>query len=50
MYLTQSRDHSVGVKITLDEIRREAIFLRKIREKLSEKDRKKLDKYLDNLD
>lgn len=50
MYLTQSRDHNVAVKITLDEIRREAIFLMNIRKKLSEKDRKKLDQYLDNLD
>jgi hypothetical protein len=50
MYLTQSYAHSVAIKITLDEIRREALYLLHIREKLSDKDRKKLDKYLDGLD
>lgn len=50
MYLTQSYAHSVAIKITLDEIRREALYLLHIREKLSDKDRKKLDKYLDSLD
>lgn len=50
MYLTQSFGHTVAIKTTLDEIRREALFLLNIREKLSDKDRKKLDKYLDNLD
>lgn len=50
MYLTQAYEHSVAIKITLDEIRRETLFLINIRKRLSEKDLKKLDNYLNNLD
>ena len=50
MYLTQSEAETVDEKGTLDEIRREVLYLINVKEKLSEKDKKKLDKYLDNLD
>lgn len=50
MYLTQSDNHSVGIKITLDEIRREVLYLNEIQEKLDQSDKKKLNNYLKNLD
>lgn len=50
MYLTQFSQHTVGVKITLDEIRREALYFNEIQEKLDAADRKKLNNYLKNLD
>lgn len=50
MYLTQSSYHSVGIKITLDEIRREVLYLNEIHEKLDVSDQKKLNNYLKNLD
>ncbi|ROI01874.1 hypothetical protein EGI16_16380 [Chryseobacterium sp. G0240] len=50
MYLTQSSYHTVGVKMTLDEIRREVLYLNEIQEKLDASDQKKLNNYLKNLD
>ncbi|WP_027379284.1 hypothetical protein [Chryseobacterium daeguense] len=50
MYLTQTSYHSVGIKITLDEIRREVLYLNEIQEKLDTADKKKLTTYLKNLD
>lgn len=50
MYLTQSNYHTVGIKITLDEIRREVLYLNEIHEKLDASDKKKLNNYLKNLD
>jgi hypothetical protein len=50
MYLTQSEGHNVGIKITLDEIRREVLYLNEIQEKLDQSDKKKLNTYLKNLD
>lgn len=50
MYLTQSYNHSVGIKMTLDEIRREVLYLNEIHEKLDASDQKKLNNYLKNLD
>lgn len=50
MYLTQSSNHNVGIKITLDEIRREVLYLNEVHEKLDESDQKKLKNYLKNLD
>jgi len=50
MYLTQSDSETVDEKGTIDEIRREVLFLLNIRDDLSKSDKKKLDKYLDQLD
>ncbi|GAB0157139.1 hypothetical protein CHRYSEOSP005_24080 [Chryseobacterium sp. Alg-005] len=50
MYLTQARSHSVGIKITLDEIRREVLYLNEVHDQLDESDQKKLKNYLKNLD
>ncbi|KFF27244.1 hypothetical protein [Chryseobacterium vrystaatense] len=50
MYLTQADNHSVGIKMTLDEIRREVLYLNEIHEKLDASDQKKLNNYLKNLD
>ena len=50
MYLTQSVEESVDEKGTMDEIRREVLFLLDIRDDLSVSDKKKLDKYLHQLD
>ncbi|MBB4807815.1 hypothetical protein HNP38_003131 [Chryseobacterium defluvii] len=50
MYLTQAETHNVGIKITLDEIRREVLYLNTIHDKLDESDQKKLNNYLKNLD
>lgn len=50
MYLTQFEDNSVAEKITMDEIRREVLYLLEIKEKLNQSDQKKLDHYLKNLD
>jgi len=50
MYLTQSEYNSVDEKITMDEIRREVLYLLDIKEKLNKSDQKKLDNYLKNLD
>lgn len=50
MYLTQARSHSVGIKITLDEIRREVVYLNDVHDQLDESDQKKLKNYLKNLD
>lgn len=50
MYLTQSEDNSVAEKSTMDEIRREVLYLLEIKEKLNKSDQKKLDQYLKNLD
>ncbi|WP_157676854.1 hypothetical protein [Chryseobacterium sp. T16E-39] len=50
MYLTQSAGHNVGIKLTLDEIRREVLYLNTIQEKLDQSDKKKLNNYLKNLD
>ncbi len=50
LYLTQADNHSVGIKITLDEIRREVLYLNEIQGKLDQSDKKKLNTYLKNLD
>ncbi|WBV56042.1 hypothetical protein PFY10_17730 [Chryseobacterium daecheongense] len=50
MYLTQSTGHNVGIKLTLDEIRREVLYLNTIQEKLDQSDKKKLNNYLKTLD
>lgn len=50
MYLTQTEYNSVDEKITMDEIRREVLYLLEIKEKLNQSDQKKLDHYLNNLD
>lgn len=50
MYLTQSYSETVDEKGTMDEIRREVLYLLNIRDELSKSDKKKLDKYLDQLD
>ncbi len=50
MYFTQSEYHSVGIKITLDEIRREVLYINENKEKLKSSDKKKVDQYLENLD
>jgi len=50
MYLTQSEAETVDEKGTMDEIRREVNYLLNIRDELSKSDKKKLDKYLDQLD
>lgn len=50
MYLTQSSNHLVGIKVTLDEIRREVLYLNEIQDKLDASDKKKLTNYLKNLD
>ncbi|WP_261513076.1 hypothetical protein [Chryseobacterium paludis] len=50
MYLTQSSGHNVGIKLTLDEIRREVLYLNTIQETLNQSDKKKLNNYLKNLD
>lgn len=50
MYLTQSEANNVDEKGTIDEIRREVLYLINIKDKLSQKDKKKLDQYLENLD
>lgn len=50
MYLTQTTNHTVGIKITLDEIRREVLYLSEIQDKLDPSDKKKLNTYLKNLD
>lgn len=50
MYLTQSYNHNVAVKATLDEIRSEVLYFNKIQNKLNKSDKKKLTKYLESLD
>ena len=50
MYITQSDYHSVAIKITLDEIRREVLYINENKEKLKSSDKKKVDQYLENLD
>ncbi len=50
MYLSQFEPHSVGIKSTLDEIRREILYLNEIQGKLEADDQKKLNNYLNNLD
>lgn len=50
MYLSQFEPHSVSVKATLDEIRREVLYLNEIQGKLDPTDQKKLNNYLKNLD
>ena len=50
MYLTQSYEETVDEKGTMDEIRREVLYLLDVRDKLSKSDKKKLDKYLNKLD
>lgn len=50
MYLSQFEPHSVGIKATLDEIRREVLYFNEIQEKLDPTDKKKLNNYLNNLD
>lgn len=50
LYLSQEEYNNVDEKGTIDEIRREVLYLNEIREKLSKSDKNKLDKYLKNLD
>lgn len=50
MYLTQSREHSVAVKQTMDEIRREVLYFNENKGKLSKEDQKKVEKYFNKLD
>ncbi|WP_419868581.1 hypothetical protein [Chryseobacterium sp. CT-SW4] len=50
MYLTQAGYHTVAIKTTLDEIRREVLYFNNIKEKLDQSDQKKLNNYLNNLD
>ena len=50
LYLAENRNHSVAVKITVDQVRHEALYLMEIRDKLSKKDQKQLDKFLNKLD
>jgi hypothetical protein len=50
MYLTQSSSNYVAIKITLDEIRREVLFLNNVQGKLNKSDKKKLSDYLNSLD
>ncbi|MDR2205326.1 MAG: hypothetical protein LBE36_04130 [Flavobacteriaceae bacterium] len=50
MYLTQSDENNVAIKNTLDEIRREVLYLNENQDKLNESDKKKLKEYLDGLD
>lgn len=50
MYLTQSSSHNVGIKITLDEIRREVLYINENKEKLNKSDQKKVNQYLEKLD
>lgn len=50
MYLTQSSQHTVAVKMTLDDIRREYLYINKNKGKLNKSDQRKVDRYLENLD
>lgn len=50
MYLTQSSSHNVGIKITLDEIRHEILYINENKEKLNKSDQRKVNKYLEKLD
>ena len=50
MYLTQRNNSAVDVKITLDEIRREVLYINENKGKLNKSDQKKVDQYLENLD
>jgi hypothetical protein len=50
LYLSEAEVSGVDKKATIDEIRREALWLLKNREKLNKNDKKMLDRYLENLD
>ena len=50
LYLVQNEYHNVAVKLTIDDIRREFLFLNEKKEKLNKADQKKVNKYLENLD
>lgn len=50
LYLTQNEYHNVAVKITIDEIRRELLYITQEKEKLNKSDRKKVNQYLEKLD
>jgi hypothetical protein len=50
MYLTQYEYHSVAVKETLDEIRKESLYLNEARKKMDKKDLEQLDAFLNDLD
>lgn len=50
MYLTPIEFDTVDEKTTIDEIRREVLYFLDVREKLNQSDKKKLDKFLKNLD
>lgn len=50
MYLTQKDYETVAEKITLDEIRREVLFILENKDKLSKSDQQKLIQYLKKLD
>ena len=50
LYLTQSESHNVAIKITIDEIRREFLFINAEKEKLNKSDQKKVNQYLEKLD
>ncbi len=50
LYLLQSQQHNVYIKGTIDEVRRESLYLQEIRKKLNKKDLEKLDQYLKSLD
>ncbi len=50
MYLTQDRSHNVAVKITIDDIRREILYMNENKEKLNKSDQRKVNKYLEKLD
>lgn len=50
MYLAQADSHNVDVKGTMDEIRREDIFLFQRKDKMSKEDAMKIEKFLNKLD
>ena len=50
MYLTQSYSHNVAIKLTLDDIRREVLYINENKEKLNKSDQRKVNKYLEKLD
>ena len=50
LYLLQSDYHNVAIKITIDDVRREFLFINENKEKLNKSDQKKVNQYLENLD
>lgn len=50
MYITQTQSHNVAVKMTLDDIRREFLYINSEKSKLNKADQKKVDQYLEGLD